>query len=232
VIARCNNREPWALIERDHRVLRWILSETAERFGWVVLAYCQMSNHYHILVQTPEGNLSKSMHALNRSFAGWFNFTYGRVGHVFQDRYIGILVEEREHLVRTFRYVLRNPVAARIAREPADWRWSSARAVVGREHAPEWLDWAPVADVLGGPEMVLPFLYAGDDDGLTLHEFHLAATRPSLDELALSLDDPKGVARARYIHGYSVSELAAFLRCSEMTIRRRLEMRADARRGR
>jgi hypothetical protein len=162
------------------------------------------------------------MHALNRSFAGWFNFTYDRVGHVFEDRYIAILVEEEMHLVRTFRYVLRNPVAAGIAGDPADWRWSSARAVVGREVAPDWLDWAPVAGVLGGPEMVLPFLYAGDDDGLALHEFHLAATRPPLGELGLSLADPAGIDRARFLHRYSVEEIAVFLCCSEMTIRRRL----------
>jgi putative transposase len=149
VIARCNNREPWALEDRDHRVLRRLLFETAERFGWVVLAYCQMSNHYHLLVQTPHGNLGASMHSLNRSFAGWFNYTYHRVGHVFQDRYIAILVEEEMHLVRTFRYVLRNPVAAGISGEPADWKWSSARAVVGREVVPGWLDWAAVAEVLG-----------------------------------------------------------------------------------
>jgi REP element-mobilizing transposase RayT len=230
VIARCNNGEPWALEERDHRVLRHLLFKTAQEFEWLGLAYCLMSNHYHLLLQTP-GTLSGGMHRLNRSFAGWFNHTYERVGHVFQDRFIAIRVTDPRHLSRAFRYILRNPVAAGLAEDPADWEWSSARAVVGRESPPPWIDWTLVTGAVGGPENILPFLYGGDDDRVALRELEHIETRPPLSSLGIDIRDSESIGRARYLHRYSVEDIAAFLDVSTRTVYRRLSDRAAVLRG-
>jgi REP element-mobilizing transposase RayT len=228
VIARCDNREPWALDNGDYGVLQWFVERAALRYRWRVLAYCVMRNHYHLLVQTPEATLSKGMHLLNRGFAGWFNYKYRRVGHVFEDRYIAILVQDDLHLARSFRYVLRNPVAARIVVDPADWPWSSARVVVGRVlPVPDWIDWQPVASVIGGAANVLPYLYAGDDDRLEAHELHHANTRPPLEALQLAIDDPSGIARAHYLHLHRVDDIAAFLGVGRDRIYRALRLHAE-----
>ncbi len=231
VIARCDNREPWALDRADYAVLMWFIERTALRFRWRVLAVCVMRNHYHLVVQTPEGTLSKGMHLLNRGFAGWFNHKYGRVGHVFQDRYIALLIQDDLHLVRAFRYTLRNPVAAGITSDPAEWPWSSARAVVGRVPVPDWIDWQPVAAILGRPEHVLPFLYAGDDDRLAAHELHHANTRPPLEALGISRDDPGSLARAYYLHLHRVGDIAEYLGVADDTVYRALRIHADRGRG-
>ncbi|MGA7980210.1 MAG: transposase, partial [Chromatiaceae bacterium] len=114
-----------------------------ERFNWVVHAYCQMGNHYHLLVETPDGNLAKGMRQLNGVYTQRFNQAHARVGHVFQGRYKAILVQKEAYLLEVSRYVVLNPVRARMVREAADWAWSNYRATAGMSPVPDWLetDW-------------------------------------------------------------------------------------------
>jgi len=90
-----------------------------------------MSNHYHLVVETPEGNLSKGMRQLNGVYTQYVNRAHGRVGHVFQGRYTGILVEKESYLLELTRYVVLNPVRAGMVDDPRAWPWSSYRAMVG-----------------------------------------------------------------------------------------------------
>jgi REP element-mobilizing transposase RayT len=232
VIARCDNREPWALEEADFAVLHFFLERAARRFNWRVLAFCLMTNHYHLLVQCPDGGLTKGVFLLNRGFAGWFNHKYHRVGHVFQDRYIAILVQDDLHLVRCFRYILRNPVAARMVGEPSGWKWSSARAVVGRASAPDWVDWEPVVTLLGGPDRLLAFLHTGDDDELAAHELHHSQVRPPLELLEVTLDNRASIARAHYLYQHRVADIAEHLGVSPNTVYRALHTQAERARAR
>lgn len=135
VTARGNARELVYRDETDRR--RWsdTLAETTDRFGWYVLAYCQMSNHYHVLVETPQPNLSRGMRQLNGVYAQAFNRRHGRVGHVFQARFHATLIERGDHLLAVSSYVPLNPVRAGLCGEPADWHWSSYRPTVGLEPA-------------------------------------------------------------------------------------------------
>ena len=109
------------------------LTEMIARFGWYVLAYCQMGNHYHVLVETPQPNLSRGMRQLNGVYAQSFNRRHGRIGHVFQARFHATLDERGEHLLAVSSYVPLNPVRAGLCHEPADWRWSSYRPTIGLE---------------------------------------------------------------------------------------------------
>lgn len=120
-----------------------VLSEVCERYNWQCHAYCLMNNHYHLLVETPDANLGKGMRQLNGVYTQAFNFTHGRVGHVFQGRYKAILVDKESYLLELARYIVLNPVRAQMVRSAREWPWSSYRATVGDRVRPTWLktDW-------------------------------------------------------------------------------------------
>lgn len=99
-----------------------------------------MTNHFHLVVQTPEANLSRGMHWLNGKYAAWFNRRHKRWGHLFGGRFKAILVEKETYFANVLRYVALNPVRAGMVERPEDYRWSSYRATAGLESAPEWLD--------------------------------------------------------------------------------------------
>jgi REP-associated tyrosine transposase len=97
-----------------------------------------MTNHYHLVVMTPEPNVSRGMHHLNGVYARWFNWRHGYEGHLFQRRFHAGVIASDWHLLEACRYVVMNPVRAGLVRRPADWTWSSYRATVGTNgDAPE-----------------------------------------------------------------------------------------------
>ncbi len=91
-----------------------------------------MTNHYHLVVETPDTNLSKGMRQLNRVYTQYVNRTHGRVGHVFQGRFKGILIERESYLLELARYVVLNPVRANMVHRPEEWSCSSYRATAGQ----------------------------------------------------------------------------------------------------
>lgn len=102
-----------------------------------------MTNHYHLLVETPEANLSQGMRQLNGVYTQRFNRMHARVGHVFQGRYKAILVERDSYLLELARYVVLNPLRARMVKRLENWHWSSYLATCGQAPVPEYLqpDW-------------------------------------------------------------------------------------------
>lgn len=98
-----------------------------------------MTNHYHLLAETPNANLSRGMRHLNGIYTQWINRHNKRTGHIFQGRFKSILVEKESHLLELARYVVLNPVRARMVRSPRDWRWSSYRATAGQAEVPSFL---------------------------------------------------------------------------------------------
>ena len=120
-----------------------VLAEVVERFRWVCHAYCLMGNHYHLLIETPEANLSLGMRQLNGVYTQRFNRLHARVGHLFQGRFKAILVERDSYLLELARYIVLNPLRARMVKSVARYPWSSYHATVGQVDRPSWLhtDW-------------------------------------------------------------------------------------------
>jgi len=139
VTSRGNAGQAIFLDDSDRLHLLDVLREVVERFGWICYAYCLMSNHYHLLIETPRANLSHGMRHLNGVYTQSFNRRHKRTGHVFQGRFKAILVEKESHLLEVARYVVLNPVRAKMAKYPRQWTWSSYRATVGEIASPAFL---------------------------------------------------------------------------------------------
>jgi len=139
VTARGNARQDIFFDDTDRYRFLEVLEDVVQRFGWVLHAYCLMPNHDHLLMETPEPNLSRGMRQLNGVYTQWFNRRHDRVGHVLQGRFKAILVEKRSYLLEISRYVVLNPVRMGLARHPRLWRWSSYRATVGEVPCPRFL---------------------------------------------------------------------------------------------
>ena len=120
-----------------------LLNITSNRFYWYCHAYCLMDNHCHLLIETNAPTLSKGMKHLNGTYTQRFNRSHKRVGHVFQGRFKGILVEKESYLLELSRYIVLNPVRARMVREAKEWPWSSYRATAGMSRVHDCLttDW-------------------------------------------------------------------------------------------
>jgi REP element-mobilizing transposase RayT len=143
VTSRGDRRENIYEDDSDRVAFLSLLSEVCESYNWTCHAYCLMSNHYHLLIETPDANLSKGMRQLNGIYTQKFNRIHNRVGHVFQGRYKAILVEKQSYLLELARYIVLNPVRAQMVRSANEWRWSSYRATAGHADAPPLLstDW-------------------------------------------------------------------------------------------
>jgi len=145
VVARGNERNAIFKDDTDRRRFLELLGRTLERFAWRCLAYCLMTNHYHLVVRTPWPTLSRGVQRLNGMHAQRFNTRHRRTGHLFGARFHSPRLETDAHLLLACRYVVRNPVRGGLCAAPAGWRWSSFRATAGQAPAPAFL---AVADLL------------------------------------------------------------------------------------
>lgn len=147
--ARGNRRQEIFRDDRDRRRFLRLLGHVVATLRWRCHAYCLMPNHYHLVVETPNADLSIGMHRLNSLFAQWFNRRHDVDGHLFQGRFHSVLVESEWHLLELCRYVPLNPVRGGLCAHPGEWPWSSYRATVGRTAPPRFLSVMEVLDHFG-----------------------------------------------------------------------------------
>ena len=133
ITSRGNARKPIYKEDEDRRIFLEVLHKANSRYNWLCHAYCLMNNHYHLIIETPDGNLSQGMRQLNGVYTQLYNKRHNRVGHIFQGRYKAILIQKESHLLEASRYVVLNPVRAKAVKEPGGWKWSSYRGTAGKE---------------------------------------------------------------------------------------------------
>jgi putative transposase len=139
VTTRGNRKQEIFVDTRDRARFLQLVQQVVDRLGWICHAYCLMTNHYHLLVQTPEANLSEGMHWLNGVYAKWFNWRRELSGHLFERRFHDELVEGQAHLLELTRYVVLNPVRAGLRNHAGEWFWSSYNATIDKGPPPRWL---------------------------------------------------------------------------------------------
>jgi putative transposase len=220
VTSRGDHREEIYRDDQDRTAWLVILGLVCKRFNFIVHSYCEMTNHFHLLVETVDGNLSQGMRQLNGLYTQAYNRRHHLVGHLFQGRYKAILVQQERYLKAVTRYITLNPVRARMVSSADSWPWSSHHYFLGRKPAPEWLDTAWLLDQFGcdriearsayaqyivdGADAVSPFhatrhqLILGDDD-------FTASVQPFIDA-RVGRDTPKAQRRAAVL---SLSEYEA-----------------------
>lgn len=140
VISRGNEKQEIYFDDRDRRVFLNNLEQCIGVHNLICHAYCLMNNHYHLLLETPDGNLSKAMRDINGDYAQKFNERHGRVGHLWQGRYKSFLIEKDLYFLEVVRYIVNNPVKAELVNHPKKWKWSSYGVVAGERKNPQWLE--------------------------------------------------------------------------------------------
>jgi REP element-mobilizing transposase RayT len=191
VTSRGNRRNAIYRDDADRRAWLDVLGRVCERHHFAIHSFCQMTNHYHLLIETVEANLSQGMRQLNGVYTQYFNWRHSLVGHLFQGRYKAILVQKESYLLELSRYIVLNPVRAKLVSSLDDWQWSSHH-FASQESPPSWLerDWllsrfgnahataasAYRAFVLAGVNEASPLaatrhqILLGDDDFVSQHQ--------------------------------------------------------------
>jgi putative transposase len=146
--------------DQDRQQFLNVLGEVVARSGWIVHAYVLMNNHYHLLIETPIGNLSRGMRQLNGVYTQRFNSTHGSGGRVFQGRFKAILVERDGALLELCRHLVLNPLRLKAVKNISRYRWSSYRATAGEVQAPKWLSTGWILDHFGRSSSVAQRKYA------------------------------------------------------------------------
>lgn len=139
VTSRGNESKTVFKSRRDREKFTEYLESASQRYKAVIHAYCLMDNHYHLLVETPLGNLPQIMHHINGAYTTYFNVKRKRSGHLFQGRYKAILVAIDEYAKELSRYIHLNPVRAKLVEIPEKYDWSSYKFYIGKQKSPKWL---------------------------------------------------------------------------------------------
>lgn len=139
VTARGNEQKDVFKNQRDRERFLSYLESSVVRYEAVIHAYCLMSNHYHLIIETPSANLSQIMQHINGAYTNYFNIKRKRSGHLFQSRYKAILIEADEYAKELSRYIHLNPVRAVMVTRPEEYRWSSYTDYIVERKAPDWL---------------------------------------------------------------------------------------------
>jgi putative transposase len=159
VTSRGDRREAIYLGDADRQQWLALFAQVCQRYNWACHAYCLMDNHYHIVVETVEGNLSAGMRQLNGVYTQQHNRTHGRVGHVFQGRFKAIIVQREAYLLELARYVVLNPVRAGMCAMPELWPWSSYDATIGKTPLQPWLQTHWLLSQFGGTPAAVTTAY-------------------------------------------------------------------------
>jgi REP element-mobilizing transposase RayT len=191
----------------DYRKFVDVFGEVVEEFDVECWNYCLMPNHYHATLQPSRPNLSQAIRRINSTYAQWWNRRHGRVGHVFQGRFKDQIVDREPYLLALSRYVVMNPVRARLVARPEDWPWSSYRATAGLADAPAFLATLSTLRLFSqGPDAALQAAFA---DAMAIHDDSSVTDRIRSNERVLGAKAFKRRLAAAKLLEASSAELAS-----------------------
>lgn len=139
ITVRGNKKQSIFVDNSDRELFLQILKDVIKSYHWICYAYCLMGNHFHLLIETIHPTLSTGMRQLNGVYTQRYNKKHNAVGHVFQGRYKAFLIEKELYLLEVARYIVLNPVRARLVEHAREWVWSSYRATAGLTNIPSFL---------------------------------------------------------------------------------------------
>ncbi len=140
------NRADIVFDDRDREVFLLLLQKVIRRFGWIIHQFVLMTNHFHLVLTTPDPTLSRGMKWLEQKFAQHINRRYDRCGPLYQGRFKAQLVEKGSYLLELLRYVALNPARAHMVERPEEYRWSSYRWLASFEKPPKWFQPRPILE--------------------------------------------------------------------------------------
>lgn len=152
VMNRGLDQRPIFADDPDRRRFLIELRDACREFSVGIACYCLMSNHFHLVLHTPSGGLSRAMQRHSSRYTQAFNIRHRRDGPLFRGRFKSVTIESTAQLIQTTLYVHRNPIEAGLVADPVRWEWSSAAAMVGAAGSPDWFSGSLVLDVLGCPD--------------------------------------------------------------------------------
>jgi len=147
-----------------------LLADIVRLWKVEIFAYCLMDNHYHLLLSTPAGGLSRAMRHLDGVYTQKFNRIHHRDGALFRGRYKAILIDAEEYFLSVVRYIHRNPLGARLVTDIEGYRWSSHWGYLNKKQCPDWLDTRSVMTRFGGIKEYQRFMHAENDE--EIEEFY------------------------------------------------------------
>ncbi len=214
-------------MKEDYRSFLGILGKAQQRYKLKVFAYCLLTNHYHILMETPLGNLGAAMQYLNGVYAMACNGRKGRRGHLTRCRYNARVIEDNDYFQTVANYIAFNPVGAGLAVRPEDWLFSSYRATIGLSKPPRFLDVKGLLGYLnpfGANPGEQPSKYLRNT-GSTQWEFdeRLVLVRPTLSEIFSNAETGPAICEAINRWEYRQSDIADFLGVNKSTVGRKLK---------
>jgi len=156
VLNRGRRRESIFRDTKDYEIFLQTVQEACEFWHLRVAAYCLMASHYHLLVQTPNGNLSRCLRHIDGVYTQRFNRRHGHDGPLFRGRYKALLIEADTYLLQLVRYIHRNPLEAGLAKTLDDYPWTSHQGYLSRNPRWKWLYKDIVLEILAAnpPERI------------------------------------------------------------------------------
>jgi len=218
ITSRGNERKNIFRDNRDREQFLAYLKSAHLRYGAAIHVFSLMSNHYHLLLETPKGNLSKIMLHVNGAYTNYFNIRHRRSGHLFQGRYKAIVIDADSYAGELSRYIHLNPVRAGLIDTPEKYKWSSYRFYLCKQHKPDWLS---TDFILGHFEGVnsTPEQRYENFVNVKLHEKYESPLKETIASTMLGPEDFVELIRDRHVDGKrnsrdlpALAELAGMVR--------------------
>jgi REP element-mobilizing transposase RayT len=225
VYSRGNGKQKIFTCGADFRYFLKLLASAVSKHSWQCHSYCLMDTHYHLVIETNEVNLAEGMQFLNGTYGGNFNRVHDKVGHVMQGRYHSPLISSDPHFLELLRYTALNPVKAHLVRLPAEWPWSSYRALAGLSPGPEWLE-TSLSYSLFNPSPSRAQVAYGEFVADRLQDALSGdlEDRPSVRQLLSNVGTRQERNRALFVahnyYGFNMSDLAGHLNISLSAVSR------------